>query len=140
MSKFASLGLAVEKPVRMTITNPLTHQPLRDKKGSEAWIELLSMDSPQAQAHGHKITNQKLRQRGRSTVSSEELEADRVELLAALTRGWRLLGLDGVAIDIDCNADTTRQLYTEPSMFWLREQVNEFIADRANFLPASSKN
>lgn len=139
-SKFAGLGLPVDKPTRMPLVHPNTRQPLRDANGQDAWIELLSSDSEKARKHNIEIQRRRLRAaRGRLRIEPEEIEADSVELLAVLTSGWHLCGLDSTPLDVPCSIENARELYGTPGLAWLREQVDEFVTDRVNFGRASSK-
>lgn len=137
-SKFSGLELAVDQPARMTIVHPHTRQPLRDAEGYEAYIELHSMDSGAARKHRRAVTQRRLALRGGGTATPEEIEAEGDELLAALTAGWKLVGLDGSPIDVPFSEQNARELYHEPSLAWLREQVDQFVVVRANFSKASS--
>ena len=147
MSKFAGLGLQTDAPSRMTILHPVTGQPLRvctigaDGKPEfreEAYIELLSRDSTVARRHDRAVADKQLRSRGRR-LTAEELEGDRLERLAKLTRGWRLCGLDGAPIDVDFSEGTARELYAEPTLSWLRDQAQTWVDDLGNYAPAASK-
>lgn len=140
-SKFAGLELAVDKPQRLTLLHPNTRQPLRDKKGEEAWIDLYSADSDVARKHNRAIQRRLLNVSARGQRikrTPEELEAEGLDLLVALTTGWRLVSLSGDHMDVPFTAENARELYGAPSMAWLREQVDEFAADRGNFSGASS--
>jgi hypothetical protein len=141
MSKFAGLGLAVEKPGRMPIIHPVTRQPLVDKDGAPAYIDLYSSDSEIARKHNQAVSRRRLSTAGRGSrirITPEELEADQIELLVALTVGWRLLTLDGAPLDIPFSPAEARDLYGSQEAAWLREQIDEFAGDRANFSKASS--
>lgn len=141
MSKFSSMALETETPERMVIQHPKTGQPLRDAEGGEAWIDLLSSDSEVARVFDRKITNMRLKRKTRTPLTAEELEAEGNERLAVLTKGWRLLSLSGAPLDpeVPCSAANAAELYADPSMAWLREQVMDFVTSRANFSPSSSK-
>lgn len=138
MSKFAALALAVDKPQRMVIVHPFTGQPLRAPDGTEAYIDLYSGDSEIARRHSRTVQQRRIDMRRGGKVTVEEIEAETVELLAALTAGWMLVGLDGQPIEIPYSEQNARDLYAEPGLAWLREQVNAFAGDRANFSRASS--
>lgn len=139
-SKFAGLGLAVDKPARMTLLHPISSLPLRAADGREAYIDVYSNDSQPARDHARAVTKRRLAMRDRSKISPEEIEANGIGLLAALTAGWFLVDLDGNPIDVKFSIDEARDLYSEPSLYWIREQVDAFATDRANFSKASSKN
>jgi hypothetical protein len=50
-----------------------------------------------------------------------------------LTVAWEGFTLDGVKLD--CTPENVRTVYNEWS--WIKEQVSEFVADRANFFRAN---
>ena len=135
--KFAGLALATDAAQRMTIIHPGTRQPLRHADGSEAWIDLYSLDSAPARKIIRAQQDRRLRMRA-ARATSEEIEADATELLAALTAGWSLCGLNGDALDVPCNPANAQELYAMPALAWLREQVDAFVADRGNFHRAPS--
>lgn len=139
-SKFAGLEIGVDKPQRMTLLHPTSRQPIRPKgEDSEAaYIDLYSSDSKIARDHTREVQRRRLNMRGRGRVSPEELEAEAVDLLAALTTGWRLLTLDGQPLDVPFSREAARELYASPTLAWIREQADEFAADRANFPQPSS--
>lgn len=138
MSKFDTLALEVDKPSRMTIQHPHTNLPLRDKEGNEAYIDLHSSDSGVARKAQRMITNGRLNMRNRNKITAERLETEGTELLADLTVGWRLVGLDGELLDVPFSRQNAVELYENTAMAWLREQVDQFTADRASFSAAPS--
>lgn len=139
-SKFGGLALAVDKPNKMTILDPATRQPIRDAKtGEEAWIELYSSDSAVARHHNFAVTRRRLNTGARGQrikISPEELEAEAIDLLAALTTNWSLINMDGTPLKEPFSPESARELYKEA---WLREQVDDFVSDRANFSKPSSQ-
>lgn len=139
-SEFSGLELDVEKPIKLVLVHPVTRQPMRDEDGKEAYIEHHSSDSSIALKHQRSVQRRRLAMRGRLKVTPEELEAEAVELLAALTTGWHLVGLNGKKIDIPFTQENARKLYANPAVGWLREQYDESAADRANFSQGSSTN
>ena len=135
--KFAGLALATDVAQRMVIIHPGTRQPLRHADGAEAWIDLHSIDSAAARKTIRAQQDRRLRMRS-ARATAEELDADAVELLAALTSGWMLCSLDGEPLDVPCNPGNAAELYSMPALAWLREQVDTFVADRGNFRRAPS--
>lgn len=138
MSKFAGLELSVEKPFRLVLVHPVTRQPLRDAEGKEAYIEHYSGDSEAARKHQRSVTRRRLAMRGRAKLTPEEIEAEAIELLAALSTAWNLLDLNGGKIDVPFTQENARELYANPAVGWLREQLDESASDRANFSQGSS--
>jgi hypothetical protein len=140
MSKFSAMALPVDVPARMTILHPGTRQPLVDPSGEAAWIDLISLDSKEAQAFDTSELQKRADQRGRSANIITEAEQVTVRKYALLTKGWHLVGWDGEVIDLPCTETNAIELYSDNTMRWVRDQVDVFVANRANFLPRSSKN
>lgn len=143
MSKFGALELDVAKPARMIVVHPVTRQPLReigddpDAPGKEAFIDLYSGDSDQARRHQRAIQRRRLAMRGRGRVTPEEIEADAIEFLCAVTAGWYLLDLQGRPLNVEFSPEAARELYANDAVAWLRDQVDEYVGDRGNFSKAS---
>lgn len=101
-------------------------------------LELLGVDSEICQRTLKEQQRKRLAQAVKSrrmAITPEELEAEGIELLAAATRGWKGMQLDGKPVEFSNEA--ARLLYMR--FPWIREQVDQAISDRANFLPAFSK-
>lgn len=128
----------VERPGRMIVAG-MDRQPIRDDDGTTYYIDLYSADSEIARKFQRSITNRRLAMRGRVKLTAAELEADATELLVALCPGWGSIASDGaVTPDTDFSQQAARTLFSDPTKAELRVQVDEFIADRANFSKASS--
>jgi hypothetical protein len=136
--KFAGLQLEVETPFRLLLVHPVTRQPMRDKEGNPAYIDHYSADSEIARKHQRAIQRRRLAMRGRMKITPEEIEAEAVDILVALTVGWHLVDLKGEVIDIEFKQENVRDLYSDSSISWLREQIDESTADRGNFSRGSS--
>jgi hypothetical protein len=136
MSKFSSLGLAVDTPARLILRHPSTRQPIRDKDGKEAYIELLSSDSVAARDHELETQNQRLKSGVPRTA--EQIEADTIELLVRLTKDWYLVHYDGTPVDVKFTEADARELYSVRSTAWIARQVRDFLDNQGNFFKASS--
>lgn len=137
MSIFDGLKLAVDTPARIPLLHPITGQPLRDSDGADAYIEVLAWTGTAGRAFDRVIQDRNLKRAvGRATA--EQIEGDMTDKLARLTRGWRLVSLDGVALDIAFSEGNARECYAMPELAWLREQVFQAQADLGNFKPAPS--
>jgi hypothetical protein len=121
----------------MVLKHPVTNQPIRDAKGEEAYIDLLSLDSQKALAFDRVAGDRRLERlaRARSVPTSVEFEAEQTDRMATLTTGWRLLNIDGTAMDVPFTEANARELYAFP---WIRQQVALFQGNLANFVKASS--
>ena len=60
---------------------------------------------------------------------AEKLAEDSIDDLVKLTVSWSGFKLDGDKLD--CTPDNVRKVYGE--WVWIKEQVSEFVAERANF-------
>jgi hypothetical protein len=129
-----ALAFDVTAAVQVPILHPKTRQPLRDAEGREAFISILSVDSPEVQKVQKATLNKRLKQRGRMTMTADELDAERAEVLIAATKDWFLVSMDGAALNAPYSEATARALYTDPRFAWIREQVSEALDDRATFL------
>jgi hypothetical protein len=66
-------------------------------------------------------------------LDAEKLSEDSIDDLVKLTTAWSGFVLDGK--DLDCTPENVRKVYTEWS--WIKEQVQEFVGNRANFFRAN---
>ncbi len=66
----------------------------------------------------------------RSDIPIEEIEQDDTRLLAAMTKAWEGVIIDGKPVE--CNTENAIMVYERWP--WIREQVNVAIGDRANFI------
>lgn len=140
MDDFDAMGLAVDRPARMILMHPVTNQPLVDAQGEPGWIEVYSADSKIATARRLAIQQRRLDNvRGRGKLQAVTMEAEGTEVLVAITAAWRLLDMHGRELAIPCTPQNAQKLYTLPSTTWVREQVNEFAAERGNYAPPSSE-
>lgn len=142
MNKFAALELETAKPGRMFVVHPITRQPLREKsadgkEGKEAYIDLYSGDSEQARRHQRSIARRRLAMRGRAKMTPEEIEAEAIEFLCAVTAGWYLLDLEGRPLGVEFTPENARELYGLAAVAWLRDQADEYVGDRGNFSKGS---
>lgn len=145
---FASMGVDVETSRRMDIMHPGTNMPLRvnlpgakpDAGPTIAYIELFSKSSKIGRKADKEVTNGRLKLRNRNQLTADRLEEESTDLLARLTTGWLLAGLDGAPVEnYPCNYENALVLYRASDMKWLRDQVDAFVVDDANFLPTSSQ-
>ena len=119
----------------LELRNPVNDAVLRDEKSGEpVTITLVGTDSKDYMKITHEIQNRRLGKRlgkgGRMKTTAEEIEADALELLVASTKSWKHIVVDGAELSFSqANARMLFQRFP-----WIKEQVDEFIADRSNFL------
>lgn len=96
-------------------------------------ITLRGQDSDEYVKHENAASNRRLQSAGRVKLTAEGLKADAIAGLAKCTVAWD--GFDQAGAPLACTYETALALYTKYPI--IRDQVSEFIADRANFLPGS---
>jgi hypothetical protein len=111
------------------ILHPATGEPIGAK------ITLAGIDSQIYRKAQRALSNKRLKQLvGRGVVNRtptvEEFEYETIEMLAKCTLAWEGIVWEGK--ELQCNFENAKMLYTK--LIWLRDQVDAFINDRANFL------
>lgn len=112
----------------LQIVHPVTGMPIEGMV-----IDILSADSPKVKAKTLAIRNKRLSmaRRGKNS-SAEDIETEEVDLLVAGTAGWKGIIFGGKVLEF--NAANARMLYSDTGLAWLSAQVNEGMAQRANFI------
>ena len=117
-----------EKGAACTLRHPVT-----DEK-TDIILTLAGSDSRRYKTANHMIQNRSL-SRGKFKITAEKLEANALEILAACVIGWKNVEDSDLFPKgtPECTADTALAFLGKHA--WAKEQVDTFIADRANFLP-----
>jgi hypothetical protein len=126
----------------MQLLHPADRTPLNDADGKPVTITLLGRDSDVFLKAERIIRNKRmdlLKKGGKFSAAEEDEEA--CETLARCTKAWSGIPtgwIDGKAdpAPAECTFSNAAKLYGR--MRWVREQVDEFIGSRENFLKASS--
>ena len=121
------VAATAEKGVYLVLEHPVTGEEL------DAKIKLIGRDSSRFRNKMRDIA-QKAAAAGkkRKTVDLEKADREGAELLAACTLGW--VGIEEEGKPVPFSEAEAVRLYTDYR--WIREQVDAFIADRANFFPS----
>ena len=118
----------------------LDGKPLTDKDGNAVTVTLLGPDSAKYRALTRENIRRRLEKRALGSVASEvdvdEVERETLEILAVCTVAWQGVNTPQ-GESIPCTPENARKLYEAYPV--IREQVDGFIGNRANFIPASSK-
>lgn len=116
----------------MQVVHPDTQEPIEGMT-----ITLLGQDSNVYEKISLKKQQSALARisRGKNAldVDAAQMQADGINDLVALTVDWTGFELDGKALK--ATHEHFRQVYV--GWKWIREQVQEFVADRANFFRAT---
>ena len=115
----------------LEVLHPVTGQVIRDSEDVALQICLLGKDSKQYRKAQRSITERRMKSRSKaSRMNAEAIEIEAIDVLVACVTDWKGLGSDGV--ELVCNPANARKVFTEH--LWLREQVDEFVDDRGNFM------
>ena len=93
-------------------------------------IQLAGIDSAVHRRAVAAAANRRAKGGFRKQITLERVQEENIETLAACTLAWEGVRIDGK--DIAFSHAAAVSLYTR--FPWLREQVEEFISDRANYL------
>lgn len=139
-SKFAALAANVSTPFSVELLHPVTDEPIKDKAGKAAFIEILSVDSPEGRAFD-AIERKRLTEKavkGRAGDLPDQLDQNQLKA-AKLTRKWHLVDpTTGEVLDVPCSEANARELYAEPGMSWLFSQVWVGATNTGNFMKKTS--
>lgn len=134
LNDFSSLGSTEGQWCELR--HPVTDAPLvNNVDGKIMRVKLIGMDSPTFAAKSREFMNRRIKRNKLNLGSAEQLEAEKAETLAACTVGWENMVNQGKPWEY--SPENALALYMDPKLKWLREQVDEFIGDRANFLQPS---
>ena len=125
-----NLSTASAEGVQMELLHPVTEVSF----DPPIHITVVGMDSDRYQKIQREATNKRLKKaqhrgRVRLQVTAEELEQESIELLAKCILGWENIEWEGEPLKF--SLDNAKKLV---SVQWIREQLDAFIGDRANFL------
>jgi hypothetical protein len=120
----------------VSIYNPATTENLG------LFITVLGKDSDEFQRVSRAQQKKRMEKMSKggfrnTNVPVESIEADGIQLLAAVTKSWRQGEKQTITLDgreLDCSKDNAAMIYER--FPWIREQVDVAIGDRANFIKA----
>jgi hypothetical protein len=131
LGKFDTVATS-DEGTEMILRHPVTSAPLYQDDLTEkaVTITLAGADSSRFRAAERANRNKRLKGLRMRTPSAEEIDEDGLELLSRCTLAWDGVELDGQVLA--CTQANARMLYKR--LPWVREQVDNFMGDRANFL------
>ena len=126
---FSSRDVAAkaEEGAELEVLDPVTSEAVG------VYITLAGADSSVHRKASVNISKRRLngrkgfRNRG---FDPEKMEAENIEVLAACTLSWKGVIVDGAPLP--CSRDNAIKMFTR--FPWLREQVEQFIGDRSEYL------
>lgn len=126
---FSNLGTAAmaNEGVVVELRHPTERTPMG------AYITVLGKDGTVFRRLERTQTNRRLTEAARTrdlALKAEEIEADRLDLLVACTKGWEGILKNGEPIPF--SPENVRKLYTDYP--WVSEQVERAMGDRSLFI------
>lgn len=123
-----------DEGAELELLSPIDDTVLRDEKTGEAvTIKVIGTDSKDYTKVYQKIQDRRIQKRfkkGKTTITAAEMQEEAMDMLVACTKGWKHIEIEGK--ELAFSEDNARMLYTK--FPWVREQVDAFVSDRANFL------
>lgn len=116
---------ASEEGVELQLKDPRHGAPLA------AWVRVRGYDSASYDDAQVELQRRRIQRMPAERPTPETLREDALDLAASLVAGWR--GLTRAGAPIAYSAPAARALLRDYP--WVREQVEAFAAQRANFLP-----
>lgn len=118
-----------EKGVELTLRHPVTDEPL------DIVLTVAGSDSKRYKRASHRVQN-RVMGRGRNKITAEKLEANGLEVLSECVINWKNVE-DSELFDKkpQCTPENIQKFFTRHQ--WAKEQVDAFVADRANFLQSA---
>jgi len=120
--------------VDVTIVHPTTFDTLNNDDDTPMVITVYAPHSKEYKAAVHEQTNKRLKQaqsKKKVDITAEDLEEATLELLAKTTKGWKITYGGSKPKFSTLKA---KEIYTE--VFWIRDQIEEAIANSLNFTKA----
>lgn len=123
------LASGANKGATMVVEHPITGEVLMNN-GKEAKIHVLGLESDVANEYIRQQAQKNINRR--TKMSYNEAETGSINMLAKMITGWE--NIIDVGVEVEFNVENARNLLTKYK--WLRQQVDAFVSDRANFFNA----
>lgn len=121
----ATLDTTAVESVPMRLKHPGTGQVL------DTVLHVVGVDSDRYREKARQISNRRINSKQKRMLTIEEVEADNDSLLVSCIVGWDNVTIDGEKVEF--SLESAKKLIQR--FRWIREQIDEFVGDRANFLP-----
>lgn len=129
--------LALDPKSDVQLKHPVTGDPLFDGVDADGnpipvMVTLYGKASKQYRNAETTMMNRALKRQGRKEKpDADVIRQDGIDLLVACIAGFKNLDIDG---NVPTTTEEFRQILTAPSLGWIKSQVDEALADDANFL------
>ena len=127
-------SLAVKDSDTLHLTHPATGELLYadEEKTKPVQIVLWSTSSKAYRAASNAAQNRRLKRKSKE-MTAELAREEGVEILVACSQRGENFTYNGEALD---NPDAFRRMYSDDKFSWIKEQVDSYVSDLANFIKA----
>ncbi len=112
------------------LRDPATDEKLYDEDGNKVGIELYGKASKQYRQALSELSRKAVQRKNKSQSFETNVE-DNVGILVAISKEAVNMDYNGEALD---NAASFTKMYSDPTLFWVKDQVSEMLEDTAAFL------
>lgn len=120
---------AADEGVWMQLEHPADGTPLENDQGQAMRIKLAGRDSERFKRIQRRLGDRRLSGK-KKNLSFREAESEALNLLANCTLDWE--GIQENDEPVEFTDENVKRLYQKYP--WIKDQVDEFITDRTNFL------
>lgn len=113
----------------MEVMHPVTSAP------TGISIRLVGTDSADYRKVARALQNRRLEKvarQGKVKMTAEEHEENQLAMLCVCVKEWK--GMEKDKKEYPCTPENVRALLSDPQFAWLREQIDEFVGERTNFI------
>ena len=115
----------------LELLHPVTGQVIRDEQDEALSVKLVGKDSKEYRKAQRAITERRLKSRSKANrFDADAIEQEAIDILVACTLEWKGFASEGT--ELECKPSNVRKVYTDHP--WIKEQVDEFVDDRGNFM------
>lgn len=125
--------LALADTFTLHLKHPVTGEKLyADEKQEQAvTITIYGTSSKKYRNAVTAMQNRQLRRKAKDKASAEDLQEEGIGLMVACSASSENLAIDGEEVKTEAQF---RKLYSDPRFSWIKDQVDEALADVSNFL------
>lgn len=116
----------------MTLVHPATGEPVMTADGKPVTFTLIGADSEEAIKAKREAINRRIADKSNRPVRAEFIDDQAITLLSRCFKAWSGVTWEGK--QLTCSPENAAMIMRKRP--WIREQVDAFVSDRANFTPA----
>jgi ribosomal protein S17E len=125
-------SLALRDTTTLKLRHPVTDEVLADDEGNEVIVHLYGTASKQYRNAIAALQNRAMKRKAKGKEASpDEIREEAIGVLVACSDRIDNLTYNDAPVD---NDEAFRKLYSDPSMEWIKGQIDSVIGDYSAFL------